>query len=347
MPVTIRDVAKQAGVSITTVSRALNGYPDVSLETKRKIHEIAKELGYQPSTLARGLVMKKTHSVGLVVEDLSKSRKGHHFMFDILCGVHDRANELGYDVILFTVSSAEQRETSYADLCKARQVDGAILMGIRLDDIYLHDILQSDIPCVMLDVPFVGSVYGSVSSENVHGAKSAMRHLCKLGHKKIGFINGHQQAAVSQERFEGYLQALEEAGIAFDARYVYYGNFEQIDGENGVKELESRDPEISAYFCASDLMALGAVNYLRSTGRHVPADVSVVGFDGIDLAFMTYPSLTTVVQDRYEMGKQAANLLVGILNGESGKRIVLPAYLHEGQSTAAAPQTIRMSGNCM
>jgi LacI family transcriptional regulator len=333
MSVTIRDVAKAAGVSITTVSRAFNGYADVSLETKRKIFAIAKELGYQPSAVARGLVMRKTHTIGLVVEDLGKSRSGHHFMFDILCGVHDRASELGYDMILFSVSSAQQKETSYADLCKARQVDGAILMGIKLDDVYLQDILSSNIPCVMIDVPFVGSLFGSVSSEHMQGAKSAVEHLIRLGHRHIGFINGHQQAAVSQERFEGYRQALEEAGIPFDANYVFYGHFEQADGYRGVMELEKRAPEITAYFCASDLMALGAVNYLRSTGRNVPEDVSVVGFDGIDIAFMTYPSLTTVVQNRYEMGVQAMSLLVGILNGEPGRKIFLPTYLKEGQSS--------------
>lgn len=334
MAVTIREVAKAAGVSITTVSRALNGYSDVNLDTKRKVMETARELGYQPNAVARGLVLKKTNTVGLVVADFSKSRTGHHFMFDILYGIHDQAATLGYDVILITVSPNRKREISYAELCKIRQVDGAILMGIRLDDPYLSEILQSDMPCVMIDMPLVGDLFGSVTSENRLGAKSAVDHLLKLGHRKIGFINGHAQVAVSQERLQGYRQGLEEAGIQFQEKYVYYGNFEQLDGEAGVMELESRDLGITAYFCASDLMALGAVNYLRSSGKHVPEDISVVGFDGIDLAFMTYPSITTVVQDRYGMGVEAVDSLIQILKGEAGKRIVLPARLREGESTA-------------
>ncbi|WP_018131198.1 LacI family DNA-binding transcriptional regulator [Effusibacillus pohliae] len=325
---TIRDVAKAAGVSITTVSRVLNQYADVNPKTRQKVLKVVEKMGYQPNAVARGLVMNRTRTVGLVVSDLTKSRTGHHFMFDVLCGINDRAQELGYDVVLFSTSPTAQRKTTYLEFVRQRRVDGVIMMGIRLDDPYTHEVVEAPIPSVLVDVPLTSSTCSYVTTDNVAGARMATEYLLRLGHRHIGFVNGHQQAAVSQQRLAGYTQALAAAGVPFREEYVYYGNFELVDGANGVQHLKQQHPHISAVFFASDLMALGGMKYIQANGGCVPGDLSIVGFDDIDLASLMQPALTTVRQMRYEMGKSAVDTLLRMLeDGETGKGIVLPPEL--------------------
>ncbi|SEN31404.1 LacI family DNA-binding transcriptional regulator [Lihuaxuella thermophila] len=328
MGVTIRDVAKAAGVSITTVSRVLNQYTDVNPKTRQKVLKVIEQMGYQPNSVARSLVKNRTQTVGLVVSDLSKYRSGHHFMFDVLCGINDRAQELGYDLVLFSTTPTAQKKTTYMDFVKQRRVDGVVMMGIRLDDPYTHEVVEASIPSVLIDVPLTSKTCSYVMTDNVKGAKMAVEHLINLGHRQIGFVNGHDQAAVSKERLTGYIQALEGAGLSYHPDYVYYGNFEQEDGAQGVRCLKQRHPEISAVFFASDLMAIGGIKYIQSSGGQVPRDLSIVGFDDISLASLMQPALTTIRQMRYEMGRAAVETLLRMLeNGETGRGMILPPEL--------------------
>ncbi|MFC4769343.1 LacI family DNA-binding transcriptional regulator [Effusibacillus consociatus] len=331
---TIRDVAKAAGVSITTVSRVLNQYTDVNPKTRQKVLKVVEKMGYQPNSVARSLVMNRTQTVGLVVSDLTKSRSGHHFLFDVLCGINDRAQEMGYDLVLFSTSPTAQKKTTYMDFVRQRRVDGVVMMGIRLDDPYTHEVVEASIPSVLIDVPLTSKTCSYVASDNVAGARIAVEHLLSQGHRHIGFVNGHQQAAVAQERLAGYTQALAGAGVKFISDYVYYGNFEQEDGAQGVQSLKKKHPEISAVFFASDLMAIGAIKYIQSEGGQVPKDLSIVGFDDIALASLMQPALTTVRQMRYEMGKSAVDTLIRMLeNGETGRGVVLPPELIVRETT--------------
>ncbi|MBL0385388.1 LacI family DNA-binding transcriptional regulator [Tumebacillus sp. ITR2] len=332
---TIKDVAKEAGVSITTVSRVLNQYSDVNPKTRTKVLKVVEQLGYQPNSVARSLVMKRTQTVGLVVSDLSRSRNGHHFMFDVLCGINDRVQELGYDLVLFSTSTTAQKKTPYMDFVRQRRVDGVLMMGIRLDDPYTHEVVEASVPSVLIDVPLVSDTCSYVTTDNVAGATMAIQHLVELGHRRIGFVNGHAQAAVSKERLQGYRMALEEAGIAYDPELVYYGNFEQQDGATGVAELMEKFEDLSAVFFASDLMALGGIKYLQSLQLRVPERMSIVGYDDIELAAMMQPMLTTVRQTRYEMGQSAAETLIRMLEqNEKGRGIVLPPELVVRETTS-------------
>lgn len=325
---TIKDVAKAAGVSITTVSRVLNDYTDVNQKTRLKVLKIVEELGYKPNTVARSLVMNRTQTLGLVVNELTRSRNGHHFMFDVLCGINDRAQELGYDLVLYSTSPLMQQKTPYMDFVRQRRVDGVLLMGIRLDDPYTQEVVESSVPSVLIDVPLVSETCSYVTTDNVNGAQLAVEHLLALGHRRIGFVNGHSQAAVSQERMRGYLQALETAGVSRDFSLVHYGDFEQQGGAIGTEQLLRLHPDLTAIFYASDLMALGGLAWLQEQGKRVPDDLAVVGFDDIELAAMMRPSLTTVRQNRYEMGRTAAETLVRMLaDNEKGRGIILPPEL--------------------
>jgi LacI family transcriptional regulator len=330
--ITIKELAKKAGVSITTVSRALNGYKDINPETRKRILQLAEELNYQPSGIARSLVMKKSRTLGLIISDFSRSRRGHHFLFDIICGVNDRASDLGYDVILSATSLHQQREISYMELCRRRQLDGVILLGVRINDPYLREVLDASVPCCLIDIPLTADRCSFVSVDNVEAAKMAVSHLIGLGHRMIGFINGHEEAYVSRQRLQGYREAVSAAGLPGDA--VFFGNFDEESGARGIRSLLESHPDLTAVFCASDWMAIGAVQELKRMGKGVPDDVAVVGFDDIDLAQYVSPTLTTVHQPRYEFGRQAVEALFRLFEGGRGESVMLEPSLAIRESSA-------------
>ncbi|SFF67411.1 transcriptional regulator, LacI family [Halobacillus alkaliphilus] len=320
---TIKDIAKAAGVSITTVSRALNGYSDVSIKTKQRIHDIAKELEYSPNALARSLVMKKTKTIGLLVSGLNRSGSKDHIVMDVLTGIHEYCGEYEYDIVLFSTSTSRQGEKTYTQLCRERRVDGVIVQGIKKDDPYLIEILNSDIPCVLVDVPAEGEKVGFVTTDNVEGAMKAIDHLVSLGHDKIAMVNGHDQAFVSQERLKGFKLGLENLEKTFHPRLVVNGDYDEAISEEKAFQLLQHHPEITAVFCASDLMAFGVMRAARRHGLRVPEDLSIVGYDDIALASYVSPPLTTIAQDTFEMGYAAARLLVGILEETEVERICM------------------------
>ncbi|ANB58352.1 helix-turn-helix family protein [Anoxybacillus sp. B7M1] len=334
MVTTIKDIAKAAGVSITTVSRALNGYSDVNEKTRQKIIEIAKQLNYSPNTLARGLVMNKSKTIGLLVSGLTRESAKDNFTFEILSGVNQYVSEVDYDMVLFSTTSTKQREKTYTQLCRERRVDGAILQGIRIDDPYLQEVVESDIPCVLIDIPIESETVGYVTTDNVLGAKKAVRHLLALGHRDIAMINGYEYAFVSEQRLRGFREALLEAEVPFREQLVADGAFKEEKAEQEALRLLTCYPEITAFFCASDLMALGAMKAIKKLGKRIPEDVAVVGYDDIILASYTTPPLSTVAQNQFAMGYEAAKLLIEMLEGKATSHIkVLETELKVREST--------------
>ncbi|QJD84827.1 LacI family DNA-binding transcriptional regulator [Cohnella herbarum] len=321
---TIKDIAKKAGVSVTTVSRALNGYDDVNEDTRKKIKQVALELSYSPNAVARSLVSKKTRTIGLIISDINRAGAKDAFAYEVLCGINDRAGDLNYDLLLFSTNPSKQMEKSYTALCKERNVEGAILSGLRLDDPYLQEVIeQNSFPCVLIDIPKTGENVAHVTSDSRLGAVMAVRHLLENGHRHIAMINGHNQAFVSQERFEGYKEALEQYGESADEGLVYDGKFSEDGGAEAMYQILIRNPGVTAVFCASDLMALGAMRTLERMGRKVPDDVSIIGFDDITISAYCSPKLTTIRQDKYELGYQAAQLLIDMLENRTDNRKLL------------------------
>lgn len=317
---TIKDIAKAAGVSITTVSRALNGYSDVNEKTRTKIKEIATQLNYSPNTLARSLVMQKTKTIGLLVSEMNRGGVKDNFTYEILCGINDASAMIDYDLILFSTSTSKQKEKSYTQLCRERKVDGVIIQGIKTDDPYLQEVIDSDIPCVLIDIPVEGPSVGYVTTDNVLGGKKAVQHLVQLGHKHIAMINGHNRAFVSQQRLEGYRLSLMEAGIPFNWNYIASGGFDEEQARLVALSLLEKHPEITAIFCASDLMALGVLKAASQLRINVPEQLSIVGYDDIVLSAYSSPPLTTIAQDKFLMGSEAAKLLAEILEDDNGNR---------------------------
>lgn len=333
---TIKDLAKAAGVSITTVSRALNGYPDVKEQTRARIKKLAEEMSYRPNAVAQSLVRKKTNTIGVIMSEIKRSSAKDAIAFEMLCGINDRAAELNYDILLFSANPKKQQHKSYSDLCKERNVDGAILQGLKMNDTYLNEVVgQSQFPCVLIDILLAGERVGHVTTDNVNGAKAAVEHLIELGHRHIAMINGFDEASVSKERRSGYILALQESGIGYNPSYVYDGGFSEEGGEASMLRVLDDHPEVTAVFCASDLMAIGAMKALESRGKSVPQDMSVVGYDDILISSYISPKLTTVRQDKYGLGYEAAQLLIDMLEGrEVRHKVVLENELIVRESTS-------------
>ncbi|WP_085506075.1 LacI family DNA-binding transcriptional regulator [Thalassobacillus devorans] len=318
---TIKDIAKLAGVSVTTVSRALNGYSDVNANTRQKIEQIAKEIEYSPNALARSLVMKKTKTIGLLVSGLSREGSKDNIVFDVLTGINEYCGEMDYDLVLFNTNSSKQKEKTYTQLCRERRVDGVIVQGIKKDDPYLIEIFESDIPCVLIDVPLENETTGYVTTDNVDGTFRAVQHLSGLGHINIAMVNGHDQAFVSQERLRGFELGMQKRNLPIRREWIVNGEYTELKAEQVTLELLTAFPEITAIVSASDLMALGVMRAARQLNRKIPDDLSLVGYDDITLAAYVSPALTTIAQDTFRMGFTAADLLVGILQGTETNRV--------------------------
>ncbi|MCG1020219.1 LacI family DNA-binding transcriptional regulator [Sutcliffiella horikoshii] len=313
---TIKDIARVAGVSVTTVSRALNGYSDVNQKTKKRIEEVAKELNYSPNTVARSLVMKKSKTIGLLVSDMNREGVKDNFTFEVLCGINEASANSDYDLVLFSTTSTKQSQKTYTQLCRERRVDGVILQGIKTNDPYLQEVVESDIPCVLVDIPKESDTVGYVTTDNVEGAKKAVAHLIERGHTNIAMINGHEKADVSMRRLQGYLEAINEQDLPFRHDWVRNGDFKEKVAEEVAMELLADNPEITAVFCASDLMALGVLRAVKAIGKKVPEDIAVIGYDDITLASYSNPSLSTIRQDKFNLGHEAAILLIDMLEGK-------------------------------
>ncbi|MFG6114888.1 LacI family DNA-binding transcriptional regulator [Halobacillus sp. MO56] len=318
---TIKDIAKLAGVSVTTVSRALNGYSDVNAKTRQKIEAIAKEIEYSPNSLARSLVMKKTKTIGLLVSGLSRDGSKDNIVFDVLTGINEYCGAMEYDLVLFNTNTSKQKEKTYTQLCRERRVDGVIVQGIKKDDPYLIEIFESDIPCVLIDVPLENETTGYITTDNVDGTFRAVQHLSGLGHTSIAMVNGHDQAFVSQERLRGFELGMKKHELTIRKEWIVNGAYTELKAEQVSLELLTAFPEITAVVSASDLMALGVMRAAKQLNRKIPDDLSLVGYDDITLAAYVSPALTTIAQDTFRMGFTAAELLVGILQGTETNRV--------------------------
>jgi len=310
-------------VSVTTVSRALNGYYDVSQSTKENILKIAKELNYVPNRSAQNLVKKQNNTLAIILSGLEKDGGKDNIVYRMLSGMYTYAETVNYEVVLFTMSSAYQREKSYVQFCREHNIGGAVLNGIRTDDPYFEEIVNSDLPCVLIDILKNGKNISSITIDNVKAAEEAVNLLIKNNHKHIVMINGRKEAAVSIERYKGYVKALKNNNITIKEEYCVYADFLEDCAYEKTKELLNKYPEITSFFCASDIMALGAMKAIKELNKKVPEDISVVGFDNIPLAAYSTPALTTVNQDFYLMGKEAAKQLLKMIKKEDFKKNII------------------------
>lgn len=320
----IRDVAKEAGVSITTVSRALNGYSDVSIATKKRIMQVVAELNYAPDVNARSLGGIANKVLAFLVSGLHPGGD-NGFVFGMLCGLYQVTLKYNYEFILLTTNAAQQNEMNYVQLCRQKNIEGVMISGIKTDDPYYTELANSEIPCVVIDVDVEGEFVASLSIDNTQAAYEATKYLLGAGHRNIALINGGSLAAVSKLRYLGYEKALKEFGIEPDMDYVRNCDFEEDIAYQETLNIIQKRPEITAFFCASDVMAIGVINAINFLGKKVPDDYSVFGFDDIPISKYVNGGLTTIHQEPFEMGVHAGEALVDMIEkNKDASHIMVP-----------------------
>jgi len=306
--VTIQNVAKAAGVSVSTVSRVLNEKDDVSSETQERVRSVINKLGYTSNLAARSMRTRKKNLIGLVVPDFGL------YSVEIMKGINKAIAESPFDLLAYTTGDNEKNsallhEQYYVSLLSNSITDGVIIVASVASEFI------ADAPLIAVDPHIVNPNYPSVQGTNYHGALDVMEYLIGLGHRRIGFICGRPEVGTAQRRLKGYRDALINHGIELDESLIIPGDFTQKTAYKGAHQLLTLDNPPTAIFAANDQSALGVFQVAEELGLRIPSDLSVVGFDNISEA--KYLGLTTVDQSLFQMGYTAVHMLIKLINGEA------------------------------
>ena len=323
---TIRQIARLAGTSRSSVSRVLNDHPNVSPEVRRHVQEVIAETGYQPDPIARSLSNRRSYIIGLVVPLAVHSLFDDPFFPRLIQGISQGCNARDYTFSLFLFHSPEDEREFYRRISLRQLLDGVVVTATRTGDALIPRLLQGQVPLVVQgrhEDPRVDYV----DADNVTGAMTAVSHLLRLGHRRIATVAGPSDSTAAQDRMQGYLDALQDRGRLVDDALIVRGDFTQSSGHEAMQRLLPHQPD--AVFVASDTMAMGALQAIRGAGLTVPDDIALVGFDDLPQATMVDPPLTTVRQPIQRMGMLAVEMLIdGLENGAGApRRVVLPTEL--------------------
>lgn len=305
MKPTIHQVAQHSGVSVATVSRILNRLEGYSEETRIRVQKSIEELGYRPNAIARGLVSRRTRTIGVLLPSVT-----NHFATPLLQGLEDAAHEAGYSVIVCNTESNGRRTAEYLRVLGEKQVDGVVFTSEWVQDAYGSLLKAMNIPVVLVSTASPGFSFPSVKVDDQAASRDAVRYLIAQGHRAIGLISGPAQDPIAgSPRIAGWAEALTEAGLPHDERQTAYGDFHFPSGRTAMAALWSQFPEMTAVFATSDEMALGVLSFCHENRIAVPDQLSVVGYDDTQIAEMGIPPLTSVHQPIYAMGRKAAEML--------------------------------------
>lgn len=333
MPVSMDDVAVAAGVSLSTVSRALAESPRVKLETRRHIQRLAREMGYLPNKIAQGLATKRTYTLGVVVMDIADP-----FVAEMVRAIDKTALDYGYSLILSNCGADPHRELAAITALHQQRVDGIIVPDPYLTDSSLPLLEEMGVPVIL--VSRRGYRY-SVGTDHVAAGREAVNYLLDLGHERIAYISGTWARDESQERQSGYEQALLARGISPELTVVIERDAWPEVGSQGLERLLNLPQLPSAVFCFNDLTALGVIGAAHAAGLRVPDDLSVIGYDDISLAPHLTPPLTTMAQQKEQISKRAIELVLNLIdNQEPSARALLPAKLIVRGSTGPPRQNL-------
>lgn len=302
--VTIKDIAKRARVSVGTVSNVLNNTAIVREETKNRVLQAIEERNYEPSRIARSLASKKTKTLGFIIPDIANP-----FFPEMARGAEDYAVQRGYHIYLCNSDNNPKKEMEYIKDLTGRWVDGIVIVTSDSATEQVSELRKISIPLVAADREIENLETDTVIASNMKGAYEATRYLLELGHRNIAFICGPPITKTAQKRHEGYKKALNERGL-YNLRLVRYGSYDMDTGIIMTKRLLKDEPTLTAVFAGNDMIALGVIKAVEEEGLSVPEDISVVGFDDIYVSALIKPRLTTVRQPIYEIGREAASILI-------------------------------------
>ncbi|MGE7765117.1 catabolite control protein A [Peribacillus sp. NPDC096540] len=330
--ITIYDVAREANVSMATVSRVVNGNPNVKPATRKKVSDVIDRLGYRPNAVARGLASKKTTTVGVIIPDISSI-----FFAELARGIEDIATMYKYNIILSSSDENIDKEFHLLNTMLGKQVDGIVFMGGNISDEHVREFKNSPVPIVL-----AGSVEesGQVHSVNIDyeaAAFDAVTFFAKKGHEHIAFVSGNLSALINEKKLAGYKRGLKEAGISFDESYIFDGDYTYDSGIESFDTFLEAEKKPTAFIVGADEMALGIVHAAQDKGYNVPEDFEVISFDNTRLTLMVRPQITTIVQPLYDIGAVAMRLLTKLMNKEKveegHEKVILPHRIEKRQST--------------
>jgi LacI family transcriptional regulator, galactose operon repressor len=334
--VTIKDVARQSGVSSMTVSRVINGSERVSPETRRRVEQAIAELGYVPSRLARGLIRQKTGTLALIVPDVANP-----FFTLIVRGAEDVARRAGYRIILCDSRADLTIEREVIEEMIAHRVEGIAIAPVsNRSRTHLDRLTKFGVQFVLIDRTVPGVESDVVVGDNVGGARRLVEHLISLGHRRIGFIVESDEVSTARERHQGYVEAHEAAGLSLDPSLIVQATVDPGGGSQGMRRLLELDDRPTAVFTVNNLVALGAIEAVRANGLEVPDDVALVCFDDIEYASRLYPFLTVMAQPAETLGTLGTQLLLDRIEGRAGEQsrlVVLPAQFIVRKSCGSVP----------
>lgn len=329
MTVTIYDVAREANVSMATVSRVVNANQNVKPATRKKVLKVIEELGYRPNAVARGLASKKTTTVGVIIPDISNSMYA-----ELARGIEDIATMYRYNIILSNSDQNENKELQLLETMLGKQVDGIVFMSDVISPELLKEMERSPTPIVLAGSIDESAAIASVNIDYYGAAYEAVKKFIDNGHKKIALISGPMTSMINKEyKLKAYKEALADAGIAYDEKLVVECNNSYDEGIEAVKILAAAEP--TAYFVGNDEMSIGVIHGLEEQGRKIPWDAEIISYENSKLARMARPTLTAVAFPLYDIGAVSMRLLTKYMNMEEieEKQVILPYRIEERHST--------------
>ncbi|HLR02417.1 MAG TPA: catabolite control protein A [Virgibacillus sp.] len=330
MNVTIYDVAREANVSMATVSRVVNRNPNVKPVTRKKVLATIERLGYRPNAVARGLASKKTTTVGTIIPDVSSI-----FFSELARGIEDIATMYNYNMILSSSDQNKDKELQLINTMLEKQVDGIVFMGGTVTKEHVDEFATSHVPVVLAATQDITETIPSVNIDYEEASYEATMYLINNHSGVPAFMKGKDNTIISDYKLKGYKRALKESDLEWDESYVVEGNYSYDSGIEKIQELLALDKPPKSVFVSSDEMALGAIHGAQDKGYNVPEDIGVFGFDNTRLATMVRPTLSTVVQPMYDIGAVGMRLLTKFMNKEDveEKRVILPHRIVQRNST--------------
>jgi len=333
----IKDVAREAGVSTATVSHVLNRTRFVSEETRLKVVSAIERCNYYPNAHARSLASGRSHTIGLLVSDISNP-----FFPELAKSVEDVAFERGYDVMLLNTKYDAKRTSHYVRRLIERKVAGVALMTSELDFAVIDELAREHVSVVFLDLGTAGERMSNLTVDYAMGITEAVRHLAQLGHKCIAYVGGPNRLRSAAKRLEAFRNALEQVIPNQEPFGVFEGDFQLDGGRRIAREILSGPSLPTAIITANDMMALGVMQECRAAGVSIPGDVSIIGFDDIAFAALAYPMLTTICLPRHELGRRAVEALIMTIEEPThqGVEVRIPTYLVKRGSVDRARSSV-------
>lgn len=333
--VSMKDISKVCGVSVATVSKALNDHADIGEETKEKIRKAAKEMGYFPNSSARALKTNRTYNIGVLFVDEAQSGLTHDYFSSVLDSFKREAEERGYDITFINASVSRQGKMNYLEHCRYRGFDGVVIACVDFLDAQVEELVKSDIPVVTIDHIFNGKI--AILSDNVGGMKDLLYYIYQQGHRKIAYIHG-ADSFVTKCRLTSFYKTAEELGITVPDEYIKEAAYRNTD-ETGARteELLALKEPPTCILYPDDFSCFGGINVIKEKGLRIPEDISVAGYDGIRIGRHIEPQLTTLRQDTKEIGRKAAEKLVQLIEKPKttlSEQVLIGGKVYEGKTVS-------------